>query len=310
MTDEPAVSSVSRGRTAGSPRWVVVGGSGFVGRAVVEACAAAALDVGTVPAPRLVAPVGSNAEQLVEAAGRALGDPVAPAVAGLVDALRGADVVVVAAGLAEPGAPATPELVGANALLPAVVVLAAARAGVPRLVHLSSAAVQGERAVLDATDQVAPRTPYAASKAMGEAVVARLRPQVRGTLVVARATSVQGEGRATTAALTRFARSRLASVAGHGEDPVPVTSTSGMAAWVLGLGTRPDPPAVSLQPWEGWTTASLLRELGGREPLHLPVPLARGLVRAGYLVSRLLGGRGRAAVRRVELVWFGQRQLP
>lgn len=291
-------------------RWVVVGGSGFVGRAVVQAAAAAGLDVRAVPAPRLLADPGSTAEQLVQQATQALVDPAAPAVAALVEALRGADVLVVAAGLAEPGAPASPELVGANALVPAVVVLAAARAGVPRLVHLSSAAVQGERAVLDSSDQVDPRTPYAASKALGEAVVARLRPQVQATLVVARATSVQGEGRATTASLTRFARSRLASVAGRGEDPVPVTSTDGLGAWVLDLGTRADPPASALQPGEGWTTASLLRELGGREPLHLPVPLARAAVAGGYALSRVLGGRGRAAVRRVELVWFGQSQRP
>jgi len=77
---------------------------------------------------------------------------------------------------------------------------------------------------------------------------------------------------------------------------------------VLELGSRPDPPVVALQPWEGWTTASLLRELGGREPRHLPVPLARAVVAAAYALSGLLRGRGRAAVRRVELVWFGQRQ--
>ncbi len=291
-----------------SARWVVVGGSGFVGRAVVEACAAAGLDVAAVPAPRLLAAPASTVEALVDTAGRTLDAPAVPAVAGLVDALVGADVVVVAAGLAEPGALDSPALVGANALLPAVVVLAAARAGVPRLVHLSSAAVQGERAVLDASEEVDPRTPYAGSKALGEAVVGHLRDQVPVRLVVARATSVQGEGRSTTASLTRFARSRLSSVAGRGDDHVPVTSTAGLAAWVLDLGTRPAPPPVSLQPWEGWTAASLLRDLGGREPVHLPVPLARVAVRTGYLLSRLLGGRGRAAVRRVELVWFGQRQ--
>lgn len=292
----------------GPARWVVVGGSGFVGRAVVEACAAAGLAVAAVPAPRLLAPPGSTVEELATAAGRTLEESTVPGVAALVEALVGADVVVVAAGLAEPGAPDSPALVGANALLPAVVVLAAARAGVPRLVHLSSAAVQGERAVLDASDQVDPRTPYAGSKALGESVVAHLRAQVPVTLVVARATSVQGEGRSTTASLTRFARSRLSSVAGRGDDPVPVTSTAGLASWVLDLGARPDPPPVSLQPSEGWTTASLLRQLGGREPVHLPVPVARGLVRVGYLVTRLAGGRGRAAVRRIELVWFGQRQ--
>ena len=87
-----------------------------------------------------------------------------------------------------------------------------------------------------------------------------------------------------------------------------MTSPEGLGRWVVALATDPDPPRVSLQPWEGWTTASLLRELGGREPRHLPAGPARVLVRAGYLLSRLLGGRGRAAVRRLELVWFGQRQ--
>ncbi|WP_380165934.1 NAD-dependent epimerase/dehydratase family protein [Jannaschia sp. R86511] len=282
------------------PRWVVLGGSGFVGSAVVRAATAAGAQVTALPAPRLQAPVDADAAALLR-----LADPWVPALA---EQLAGAEVVVNAAGLARPGAEASPELSGADALLPVVVVLAADAAGADRVVHLSSAAVQGDRAVLDASDDLDPRTPYARAKALGEQAVALLRPDTRCRVVVARATSVQGEGRATTASLRRLARSPLASVAGRGDDPVPVTSPEGLGAWVWGLATEADPPPVSLQPGEGWTTASLLRELGGREPLHLPVRPARALVRAGYAASRLLGGRGRAAVRRVELVWFGQRQ--
>ncbi|MFC5379512.1 NAD-dependent epimerase/dehydratase family protein [Aquipuribacter nitratireducens] len=281
--------------------WVVLGGSGFVGAAVLAAARAAGHDARALPAPRLVAPVGSAPQDLLALA-RGPAATLAPQVAG-------ADVVVNAAGLATPGAPASPELTGADALLPGVVVLAAGAAGVPRVVHLSSAAVQGERAVLDASDVLDPRTPYARAKADGERVVALARAHVASRVVLARATSVQGTGRGTTEQLARLARSPLSSVAGAGDDPVPVTSAEGLGRWVVGLATADDPPAVALQPGEGWTTASLLRHLGGREPHHLPVPLARALVRVGYATSRLLGGRGRAAVRRVELVWFGQRQV-
>ncbi|MGJ7442418.1 NAD-dependent epimerase/dehydratase family protein [Aquipuribacter sp. MA13-6] len=282
-------------------RWAVLGAGGFVGAGVVTAAREAGVQVVPVTAPRLTAePAGSSPVDLLRAA-----QEPADALAG---ALAGCDVVVNAAGLATPGDPGSAAMTGANALLPGVVVLAAARAGARRVVHLSSAAVQGDRAVLDAGDDVDPRTPYARSKATGEAVVREAARRTGVTAVVARATSVQGEGRGTTRSLERFARSRVASVAGAGEDPVPVTSLAGLGRWVVDLATAPSPPAVSLQPWEGWTTAGLLRELGGREPVHLPVPLARLLVRAGYAASSLLGGRGRAAVRRVELVWFGQRQ--
>lgn len=284
----------------GHGRWVVVGGTGFVGRAVVQAGEQAGVEVAALAAPRLLAAPGSSSQQLAALA-------AAPA-ARLAGHLCGADVVVNAAGLAEPGAPASDRLTGANALLPGVLALAASQVGVPRLVHLSSAAVQGERAVLDASTEIAPGTPYAVSKAGGELLLRALAPRLSCRVVVARATSVQGPGRATTASLRRLARSPLSSVAGRGEDPVPVTSTAGLGRWVLALASAADPPATSLQPSEGWTTATLLRELGGREPVHLPVALARALVGAGYGVSAVLGGRGRAAVRRVELVWFGQRQ--
>ncbi len=287
--------------TGVSGRWVVLGGSGFVGGAVVGAARAAGAVVDVVPAPRLLAPPGSTTRELLLLAED-------PAVA-LAPALRGAVVVVLAAGLAEPGAAASDRLTGANALLPGVVVLAAAQSGAGRVVHLSSAAVQGERAVLDASDELDPRSPYAVSKAGGERVLRALVPLVPCRVVIARATSVQGPGRATTEQLRRLARSPLSSVAGAGTDPVPVTSTAGLAGWVLALAAADDPPTVSLQPAEGWTTGSLLRELGGREPLHLPAPLARALVRVGYAVSAVAGGRGRAPVRRVELVWFGQRQV-
>jgi len=199
-------------------------------------------------------------------------------------------------------------MTGANAMLPGVVVRAAALAGVARVVHVSSAAVQGDRTVLDAGPDVDPRTPYARSKAVGEAVAREAADRTGVTVVVARATSVQGDDRPTTRSLRRFASSWAASVAGEGLDPVPVTSLEGLGSWVVGLASTSAPPAAALQPWEGWTTASLLRALGGREPRHLPVPLARLLVRLGYGASAVLRGRGRAAVRRVELVWFGQRQ--
>ena len=77
----------------------------------------------------------------------------------------------------------------------------------------------------------------------------------------------------------------------------------------MAAGLREEPlPEILLQPWEGATTASVIRDAGRREPHRIPAPLARLLVRAGYAASGLSGDRLRAAVRRVELAWFGQDQ--
>ncbi len=280
--------------------WAVVGGTGFVGAAVLQALDAAGIAAHAVTAPRLESEAVSVAALLGEL----------PHVdsAALESAFRGHDVVVNAAGLATPSAPAGAELTGANALLPAVVAHAASRAGVRRVIHLSSAAVQGRMPVLDESPAVLPFSAYSRSKARGEQTLAAMDlPDI--SVVILRATSVQGDGRPTTTALARLARSRFASAAAPGTAPSPVTSVGALAELVLGLGRYSSAvPGIVLQPWEGLTVRTALQSAGG-SPRLLPAVLCRIAVTAGFGISALLRGRLDGQVRRVELLWFGQDQV-
>ncbi|MBG6216690.1 nucleoside-diphosphate-sugar epimerase [Arthrobacter sp. CAN_A6] len=291
--------------------WGVVGASGFVGSAVVSALRRAGIDVVPLPAPRLATDL-LDADHLAEEARSH------PCLADLEAALRPCRVVVNAAGLAAPGAADTPELRGANSLLPAVLAEAAERVGVHRFLHLSSAAVQGSRPVLDETGATSPFSAYSRSKALGEQVLRlRSRSDARaGTgdrgleITVVRATSVQGPTRPTTVALARLARSPLASVAAPGEAPTPVVSVGALADLVVAVGDFPSRlPFLVLQPWEGLTVRTVLEAAGGR-PRELPRWLCRAALRCGYAASALTGGRLSGAVRRAELMWFGQAQAP
>ncbi len=283
--------------------WLVLGGSGFVGSAVLRALRSAGIEAQAAAAPRLSTGADTLPE-LVAAAHSVDIDDLCAVVAGH-------DVVVNAAGLATPSSGGGDGLLGANALLPTVVARAAAHAGVRRVIHLSSAAVQGRTSLLDETATVRPFSAYSRSKALGEqalALAAADRPHL--SVVTVRATSVQGRGRPTTAALVRLARSPLASVSAPGEARTPVTSVEALADLVLAVGTYEDPvPPVVLQPWEGLTVRSVLEASGGR-PLVLPTALCRAVVSGGYAASSLLGGRLDGHVRRAELLWFGQDQVP
>lgn len=278
--------------------WAVVGATGFVGSMVRRQLGDAGQSVRSVRAPRLSCS-GKSVEAVLAQGHQS------PELDDLSEQLCGADVVINAAGLAEPDAGPSPELSGANALLPVVVALAAGRVGARLVIHISSAAVQGRRRVLTEDTSVAPFSPYSEAKALGEQALRMLN--VSTPIVVIRATSVQGRDRATTAAVRRIARSRLASVAGDGRQPSAVSSVAALAALVAHVGTAADPvPPVVLQPWEGLSVADVLRSAGGREPVHLPPVICRMSVEVGYLAARLFGGRGVGTVRRVESMWLGQ----
>ena len=281
--------------------WVVIGSTGFIGSALTESLRSEGRAVRTLAAPRLIS-TRTRVDALAAEARRHSG------VADLATRLSGAQVVILAAGLATPDAAWDPDLVGANGLLPGILALACHAAGVPRMVHLSSAAVQGRARLLDETPVTRAFSPYSRSKACGEAVLDALRGECAATeIVVVRATSVQGAGRRTTAALQRVARSPLASVAGAGTAPSPVSSVAGLCAFVEQIGRWPEPvPEIVLQPWGGLSTAEVLRLAGGREPRHLPIGLCQVAVRLGYILSRLVRGRLDGPVRRVEAMWFGQ----
>lgn len=287
--------------------YLVLGGTGFVGSAVVAELQARGHSVVVLPAPRLASSAATARELLDEAL-------AAPARASLAAALANVDVVINAAGLALPGAAASPALTGANALLPAVVALAARAAGTGRFIHLSSASVQGQRSSIDESGERAPFSAYSRSKALGEEALELLAPATADhlSLVTVRATSVQGADRATTQSLVAIARSPLASVASPGTAPTPVSSLAALAWFVAEVAQHAgEVPAVVLQPWEGLDVRGVLVAAGGRRPLSLPRGLCRAALAAGFAVSsRLLGERLHGSLRRVELMWFGQDQEP
>ena len=286
-------------------RWLVLGATGFVGSAIVAELESRGESVASMAAPRLESSA-ATAEDVLAQARTAVADT------GLEGAFTGVDIVVNAAGLATPGDGESPALAGANALLPAVAALAARSAGVSRFVHLSSASVQGHRRVIDESPNRAPFSPYSRSKALGEEALELLAAETSATsLVTVRATSVQGPGRPTTASFVKVAASPLASVASPGTAPTPVSSINALAWFVVETAGHPGAvPSLVLQPWEGLTVSGVLEAGGGRRPLRLPGWLCRGVLKGGYLVSGFIGERLHGPIRRVELMWFGQEQLP
>lgn len=288
--------------------WKVIGASGFVGSSIVARLAAVGIPLDAVEAPRLLTRT-ENPEQLIHEAKSLDG-----IINSLADSFAGCDVVINASGLAAPDQHDLAPLLGANALLPAVIAIAAQRTGVRRVIHLSSAAVLGPVPVLTDTPQTEPFSAYSYSKALGEEVLLKIRSYLEETdaeqaveICVIRATSVQGRGRRTTEAFAKIASSPIASVAGRGDRPSPVSSNFALAQFVSQVASfKGKLPPIVLQPWEGATTSSVLKDAGRRFPLHLPEALCRVLVGAGMKVSDALGGRFAGTIRRVEVMWFGQ----
>lgn len=274
----------------------LLGSQGFVGTSVREAAERRGAEVRAVPAPRLRTSAHDEVG-LREELGRHQAD-----IARLHDNFDGVDVIVNAAGLADAMSTDLDELLGANALLPGVVARAAAGR---RLVHVSSTAVQGRRPVLDESEHAAPFSPYSESKALGERLILG-HPDV----VVFRPSSVQGPGRAVTSSLVSFLGSRLCSVAGQGDRLTPQVHVANVGDAVAYVAmTRRVPPAIVLQPHEGLTTGELARTLGGREPWHVPVPVALAVVSIAEWAGRR-SARVAGFGRRLEMLWFGQGQLP
>jgi nucleoside-diphosphate-sugar epimerase len=283
---------------------VVLGASGFVGTAVCTDMARQGWDVRRLVAPR----VRADASDWTELA--AVASQQSPVRADLVRAIDRADAVVNAAGLATPTGVDGATLTGANALLPLLLAEACAMADVSRLVHISSAVVQGARTPLDETASVEAGSTYALTKALGEqAIAAASSTRPAGSAVILRPTSVHAAQRSLTRGLARLARSPLASVMGPGDGPTPQVLVENVASAVAYL-CRPSvqPPAVVLQPWEGWTTRGFLRLMGGREPRRVPGPVANAVLCSARRCAR--SGRPYAYRRRLELLWCGQAQVP
>ncbi|TFD70125.1 NAD-dependent epimerase/dehydratase family protein [Cryobacterium sp. Hb1] len=290
-------SSLSRPAT----KWLIFGATGFVGTAIVSELKARGFQVAVAAGPRLKLNPSASAEEALSQ----LRD-YADVLKGLVPLMREADVVVNAAGLAQPDSGGGDELFGANALLPSLLLTASQEAQVQRFVHLSSCAVQGRQRILDESPSVFPFSPYSHAKALGELMICA--HPASSLAVIIRATSVQGPGRPTTRRLQRMAQSPFASVAGAGTNSTVVSSVGGLAAFVAYVGSfERSVPAIVLQPWEGLTTGSLLQLAGGHPPRHYPILLCRALVGIGYAVGRVVKPAN-GLVRRIDLMWFGQAQ--
>lgn len=274
-------------------RVIVVGASGFVGAAVVDAVTGLGHDVVQVRAPRIAAnEAAADVESHI------------PAVNELAAAMVGADSVVNCSGNPDASAQDAGELLAANAASPAVVARAACQAAVGRLIHVSSAVVQGRRPVLDESDATEEFSPYALSKAEGERRVRREFP----TATVYRPPSVHGSTRRVTSMTAKIASSPLATVAAPGTQPSPQALIGNVASAVAFLATSAvAPPGIVIHPWEGLTSQDVMSLLGGKRPLVLPRPLARGVCRALEVVG-MKAPAVAANARRVEMLWFGQEQ--
>lgn len=290
--------------------WRVLGATGFIGSAITTALRSRDVQVTPVATPRLASPA-TTVHHLIEHAHR-----LESMIDYLAESFAGADTVVNAAGLAAPDQTHQQSLTGANALLPVLVALAAHRTGVRRVIHMSSASVQADAPVLDESIRTAPFSPYSFSKALGESALYRLHSQWEGEdrapeITVIRATSVMGSDRRTTRLLARFASSPLSSVAGDGTAPTPVTSVTALAQFTASVGEFPGAlPPVILQPWEGATTGSVLRDAGRRHPTSLPPWLCRAVIATARFGSSVVGHRYAGLIRRLEVTWLGQRQVP
>ncbi|MER7587634.1 NAD(P)-dependent oxidoreductase [Micromonospora sp. NPDC127501] len=303
----PELSAQRAGDLAGRPgsrpidKVAVLGSSGFVGRAVVAELGNRGVEVQPVAAPRLSWPLTHALR--ADSVPADLYEDVVDALAAQLD---GAQTVINTAGLPNGSAPDSAELYGGNTLLPTLVARASALVNARRLVHVSSAAAQGQMA-LDETARTMPFSPYSRSKAIGERL---LRREDCIETVIYRSTWVHDVDRPNTRALIRLAQSRASCVAGDGTAPTPQVLIDDVAAAIthLGLVDGSVPPIV-LQPYNGMTTGLLLRLLGGREPLHLPPRVARYATRCLTAYGRT-SLNANAHARRVEMLLFGKRQVP
>lgn len=279
-----------------------MGASGFIGSHVLAAGQAAGLDIRPLDAARHVWPSGS----LPHPCGSAWETSYGVQLSQLTAAVAGLDVVVNAAGYAGPASTDHQRLMAANVVLPVILAVACRRADVRRLVHVSTAAVQGRLDPLDESDRCQPFSPYSRSKAEAEQRLQQLPEADRpAEVVLYRPTSVHGPDRGITRILCRIARGPLVIVGGDGDQPLPVSLIQNVAAGILYSATSRAPMSIVVQPSEGVTTRRLLELLGANRVLSLPQPPVRMALRTARPVFAAVPPLT-SALRSLELLYLGQ----
>ncbi|MDQ1394566.1 MAG: hypothetical protein QOF30_3543 [Acidimicrobiaceae bacterium] len=292
-------------------RLAVLGATGFIGSHVAAYGQTVGISVTPVSMPRvhpfsaMTAPIADAADRWRRSNRSTFDD--------LCLALAPFDVVINAAGDPRAGSSDTQNLLAANAVLPAILARAAHAAGVRRLVHVSTAAVQGRLDPLDETAAHFPLSPYASSKAHGELLLLNADPargEVPAEMVLYRPTSVQAIRHQATRDFARLMR-RLPAVPleGTGERPVPVAQLENVAAGILFAATMDEPAPLVLQPDEAMTVRHLVELFGARHIVAIPPRAANATLdqlgrvtrHSAYLTSRfrwlelLLRGQGTSA---------------
>ncbi|EIV93307.1 NAD-dependent epimerase/dehydratase family protein [Frankia sp. QA3] len=283
-------------------RIALFGATGFIG----AACAAALAGAGHEVLPRPARRLWVDGEALTPAPQRAY----RPHLAGLAAELDGVGAVVNAAGVAMSAARLSPGLVGGNAAWPRLLADACEQTGVPRLVHVSTAAVQGRSARLDESLRYAPVTPYARSKTLGEQLLRDAAAGGRVEVTLYRPPSVHGPGRRMTSAFAAFCQRWPLVTCGDGNQPVPVALIGNIGAAVAAILAADSAPLVVSHPYEGHTVRTLYETFAPGRPLRtLPTRVVRGLLRAAEPSGQWLPPLS-ALCRRAELLLFGQGQEP
>lgn len=267
----------------------VFGGTGFIGSAVVSRLREQGVSVSVSRSPRLRGTVGSL-------------PPTVREVERLADTFDDVDCVINAAGVSDALAGEKEMLDGANGLLPGLLARAASLRKI-RLVHISSAAVQG-RLSLDSTERYAPFSAYSRSKVIGEHAVLA----VGGDVCVFRPPGVHAPNRQVTRSLVSLASSPLSSVASPGSHNSPQAQLGNVADAISVLALYPGRlPRIVHLPSEGVTTSGLLTSLGHQTPMHLPNAFARATIAAANLAGSFSNTLA-AHTRRLEILWLGQEQ--
>ncbi|MEM9743237.1 MAG: NAD-dependent epimerase/dehydratase family protein [Pseudomonadota bacterium] len=249
-------------------RVLVTGASGFVGRAVVDACLCAGHQVVTA---------SRQPVEATESRGPLL---TTQSDAELRALCRDCDAVLHLGNMAHGDAGSLDALLDYNVGLSERLYGAAAGARVQRFVYLSSSKVLGDESAvpLEVDAARAATDPYARSKALAEEALtlASVAPQTAGpALVVLRSPLVYGpEVRANFLRLLRWATTRLWLPLGTAQSPRSYIARANLASAFVAALAAPSGcyHVADATPWSTAELVALLRELDGQPRRLLRVP--------------------------------------